>query len=1020
MSLSVGSVSGELEFEDSFSDGIEKAIGVTVSALEDAQKEMDAAAKKGQEVDTILKDLGVSYEVYAAALQKANAEQFAAAQAMDALQVEASKMNDAVDKAAAEMNKAQDEALRMNEAFDRTHEGSSKLEAVFEALAHGSIKDLIGAFVELPASLLLVVEVAMKAVESLVQLGEAVEALYGKAEKLSNKSLITGFSTDDLQKYTRAAQVAGGNLDSLTTAFQRFQKQIEGSGRALKQLGIDQNAFKAASSAEQLQMLIDKVFSYKTASEQSAASQVAFGRSGANLLPTLKAINDGIGETATVIGPKAVEAMAQMDDALDILKGTWADLKEQGLAVVALALTDLKPLIEAVTLGIKGMIPFVVEVVGAFANMAVTVGTNVMNVIRGFVEAITGVVSSGGLMLQTLKEMATGAISVGDGMKTLQLAAQGGLSAVVEGMGKASSVTFQWKDYSAELAAKLGDVDKGAHGVAETVSKEWVKAFDKAKKAVEDTWAALDKIQSDAFRKLQSGQNTNMVGSMLGDLPSVQNIGRDIETTIDQGIGAAGNSGIVQKNIEKMIKQGFNREMIQKQLMSALQIDAKTADIILGPFKDKLKEPFHINFEMAVTGAAELAGQLFGGNASQIVSGLSQSVGNYHDQMEAAQNSTDKFNAKVELAANAASMLGNVLSSSTNPSIQKMGGALSGAASGAKIGTAILPGWGTAIGAIAGGIAGFVMAGQKMIKQINDQRDAFIAQHGGWEQLQKDIARAGSQEDLLKKLFDAKTPQSYADAMKEIDQVLNTWNDAQNGLNDAIERYGITVDELGPKFAQQKMDEQAGQLIQDFQLLTAAGVDVNTVIEKMGPSLVDFVNQSIAAGTTIPEAMRPVIEQLIASGQLLDENGEAYTSVEDAGITFAQTMDEKFTTLIDKITQMVNALLGIPTDINTNVNVHTNYSQTGNAPGGGDNGGDTGPYHPGNHYEHNAAGGIVTTPGWSMVAERGPEAIIPVGELSRMGGGSQADFQAMLFSFGRAQQKSMTTAIRDALLKTRG
>jgi hypothetical protein len=43
---------------------------------------------------------------------------------------------------------------------------------------------------------------------------------------------------------------------------------------------------------------------------------------------------------------------------------------------------------------------------------------------------------------------------------------------------------------------------------------------------------------------------------------------------------------------------------------------------------------------------------------------------------------------------------------------QKASGVVSGAASGAAIGTQILPGWGTAIGAVVGGVAGFFGAGE--------------------------------------------------------------------------------------------------------------------------------------------------------------------------------------------------------------------------------------------------------------------------------------------------------------------
>lgn len=48
------------------------------------------------------------------------------------------------------------------------------------------------------------------------------------------------------------------------------------------------------------------------------------------------------------------------------------------------------------------------------------------------------------------------------------------------------------------------------------------------------------------------------------------------------------------------------------------------------------------------------------------------------------------------------------------PSSSQTSGALSGAASGAAAGSAILPGWGTAIGAVIGGVSGYFGAGKKV------------------------------------------------------------------------------------------------------------------------------------------------------------------------------------------------------------------------------------------------------------------------------------------------------------------
>lgn len=205
--------------------------------------------------------------------------------------------------------------------------------------------------------------------------------------------------------------------------------------------------------------------------------------------------------------------------------------------------------------------------------------------------------------------------------------------------------------------------------------------------------------------------------------------------------------------------------------------------------------------------------------------------------------------------------------------------------------------------------------------EVNDLRDAFFEAQGGFESLQQKLS-AVTNQDLIRKIFDATTVEEFNAAVAEAMGLLDRQGESIRLTNEAIERYGFTIEELGPKFAQQKLDEQFAVLFQDYQLLTAAGVDHNAIIARMGPSLQEYVNSAIKAGGTIPEAMRPVIEEMIKNGQLLDENGQAYESVEDAGIHFAETLTEGIGRLIDRIDELVNALLGIP-NVERTVTIHT-------------------------------------------------------------------------------------------------
>lgn len=237
------------------------------------------------------------------------------------------------------------------------------------------------------------------------------------------------------------------------------------------------------------------------------------------------------------------------------------------------------------------------------------------------------------------------------------------------------------------------------------------------------------------------------------------------------------------------------------------------------------------------------------------------------------------------------------------------GNALSGAAAGAAFGASFGP-IGAAIGGVAGALLGFIGSSKRAAEEVRRLRDEFFQSQGGLEALTKKAGEAGISLSLLfsGKLKDAQLLKFEIDNIKKS---LDTWDEAHQKLNAAIEKYGITVDQLGPKFKQQALDEQAVALLQDYQLLTAAGVEQNVILEKMAPNMNEYVQTAIKAGVAIPESMRPAIEKMIEMGLLTDENGVAFGSAEEAGITFAKTLTEGIEDAISAINRLVNALLGI-------------------------------------------------------------------------------------------------------------
>lgn len=355
-------------------------------------------------------------------------------------------------------------------------------------------------------------------------------------------------------------------------------------------------------------------------------------------------------------------------------------------------------------------------------------------------------------------------------------------------------------------------------------------------------------------------------------------------------------------------------------------------------------------------------------------------------ETEKAAIAQEKFEAKIGLASAAAGMLGSALSKSTNATVAQAGAALQGAAAGAKMGASFGP-IGAAAGAAIGGIMGFINAGKKMKAEVEKMYTDFVKAAGGIDALKKSAADAGvSLEEVMKNkgtknveamkkaiadakdkmdafksvadkvgvstmkeleakakaagismkaVFDAKTVEEYKSAMEAVGKQFDTLNEANQKLNSAMEKYGITIDQLGPKMRQQKLDEQAMGLFEDWQLLIGAGVDMNVLIEKMGPNMMEYVNTAVTAGATIPQAMKPAIDAMYEQGKLIHENGQAYTQAEYEALKYGTTQAEMFDKLIEKITTLVNALLGIPQEVNTTVTTTHREVNAGGGGGGG-------------------------------------------------------------------------------------
>ncbi len=209
-------------------------------------------------------------------------------------------------------------------------------------------------------------------------------------------------------------------------------------------------------------------------------------------------------------------------------------------------------------------------------------------------------------------------------------------------------------------------------------------------------------------------------------------------------------------------------------------------------------------------------------------------------------------------------------------------------------------------------------------KKINPIREEFVQINGGLAELNEKAHAAGATLDAM---LNAKNPEQYKKAIDDLNAALQFQDSAMKTLDDTVQKYGFTIEELGPKFSQQKLSEGFLQLYQDTKVLTAAGIDYDTIIGKQAESYEKLVLSAMKSGATIPMELQPVLQRMVDLGLLTDASGEKLTDL--GQLTFAETLDAKFTTLIDTIQKLADAISrGLNTAINSIPNekiIHVGY-----------------------------------------------------------------------------------------------
>jgi hypothetical protein len=836
-----------------------------------------------------------------------------ASKALLKMQADALRMNATFDKSAAAIDKMRDQALRMNAAFDKKALLNAQAEAIkmnqsFDKAAE-SAKGL-GVAMALAGGAAAVAGLAALA-SVVVTIGkvsfDAAMAAAAYGDKIVDLADKTDLSTKSLQAFDIMARTGNTSVETISAGVLKMGRNIVAGADSFRRLGLDIEKLKAMSPEEQFKAVAVAIDGLGSNAEKSAARVDIFGKAGDQLTTVLREAATGATELGGALSDEALTASAELQDQADLLKAAWERVGLQFGAAIAQS-PELRRGIEDITQSI--------------VSLAETVGKatpQIVEFFNRFTESMRGTIAAAAAGGGFLSDIFSG--------KSAAVAA-----ANAAGQFHAAAYADSYKQTLAKFRQELA--------LDTPPPKPPPGGYGPSKDDIAKAAAANQKIVDERRKAIEAENKLNEKAALGWDafFKTIEREGASLTKAVEADAKAR----------EKAIVAGLLAEMLATREAAADRV--KSYEEMSEHMLDAVDRVRREGFDGLADGLAEAAGLLeaFGVSADSALGGIVNLAAGTADMIaNAAKNGGLSI-------ADLANQLSNIYKQASVGA-----GALSGAMTGFAIGGPI----GAGIGGLIGGLTGLFGKAKAAEEALKKMRAEFLASVGGMDALKAKAAEAGVSLD---KLFKAKSADQLKKAIAQIKGELDTWTSSHDRLNKAVEKYGFTLEELGPKFQAQQLDAMAQDLLTDWTLLVASGIDVVNVATRMADSLNDMAAKARATGQSLPENLRPIYEELLRQGKLVDENGNAYGSLEEAGLSFTQSLTDGMKELVEEIKRMVAAITGVRIPP---IRIGVEYDDPGYGGGGGGGGGH---HAPQNEFPGNATGGFYDRPQLAWMAEAGP------------------------------------------------
>lgn len=707
---------------------------------------------------------------------------------------------------------------------------------------------------------------------SYAAIGAAIDRTIDFADTITDLAAQTGLTADTIQRLGAVADMSGSSMDSFASAVMILNKNLSADTPkvrgAIEELGLSMNDLMAMPLDDRVYAITKALGALEDKGKQTELSMALMGRGGKELTATFEEINKGVADTVPVMGDDARLALSRLKDAMYTARVGGAVLLGQALGELSMIM---------------------------FRNIDAM--SENMESWKRYTQILTGVDSE---------------------MKKVGASAQKMIPQTAPPMPK---------EWAPVKIGPTGDVG--------------VTNFERASAALDKQRAESERAAAAANRLAEAQRKAYEASIVWGSgieaaINYVANLTREIDALHTRGTLKL--SDVLEfeklpfdKPIEDLVRfrnsvtyfsaEGSKAWTTYKQAVE--QADRTQQRMSF----ENLSRAFQ-SLPQTILGAVQGGGNVAGSIATSLFGGLGQDLGN-------------------RLGENIAKTLGGTL----GKSLGSLGGPL-----------------GSIVGSLAGDLAGKLFGrifGPSQQAQVRQMRDRFVEMAGGMDALRERAERAGvsldrvfnarntsemqrAMDDFNRQLAAAeKHMQAVADHTEkfnsELGGLLREANDIglilPDALNDsmlamlesgqitgetaellralgqggqsqfkameeAAKKYGIELSALGPAFQQNKLDKTAGEIIDAFNVLMKGGADVTGVLTGMSDEINKFVQEAIKSGRTVPENMRPILDQMLEQGKLTDENGQKMTDL--GKIKFGPPIETAMDRLIKKIEELID------------------------------------------------------------------------------------------------------------------